>query len=96
MTERPTPETRVPADETPARCPYCDRPFPRERLRDVHLGECHRDVLTDDERTAVAAAVDDERDDLFVYHLKVVGALVAIYAALFVLYLVVLSLQAGG
>ncbi|MFB6143629.1 MAG: hypothetical protein ABEJ30_09850 [Halorientalis sp.] len=85
------PETRVPETDAPATCPHCGRPFTGERLRDIHVGEAHPDALTDVEREAHAAAVDAEGDDLFVYHLKVVGALVAVYAGLVLVYMVVLS-----
>jgi len=98
MTDHDTtvqPETRVPADESPtARCPYCDRPFPAQRLRDLHVGSVHDDV-TDAERAAFEAARDEEGDDLFVYHLLVIGALVAVYAALVILYMVILGTQPG-
>lgn len=98
MTERPAvqPSTRVPDDETPAaRCPHCDRPFPSEQLHDLHVGQVHSDSCTEAERTAFEAATDEERDDLFVYHLKIIAALVALYAALIIVYMVVLGTQPG-
>jgi len=88
---RVRPETRVPDGETPAAtCPYCDRPFSERRLRNLHVGSAHDDI-TDDEGAAYEAARDDEGDDLFVYHLMVIGALVAVYAALVILYMIVLA-----
>ncbi|MFC7129334.1 DUF7410 domain-containing protein [Haloferax chudinovii] len=86
------PETAVPDGETAAAtCPYCDRPFRRERLRDLHVGDAH-DELRDGEITAYEAAVEAEAEDLFVYHLKVAGALGVVFTALFLLAVVGFSL----
>ncbi|WP_410764492.1 hypothetical protein [Haloferax sp. DFSO60] len=85
------PETEVPADATDvARCPYCDQPFTTARLRDLHVGEEHD--ATPEEQSAYDEAVEAESEDLFVYHLKVAGALSALYAALFLLGIVGFSL----
>lgn len=76
-TQLAEPETAVPDGETPAaRCPYCDRPFRTERLRALHVGEVHADVCTDTERGAYDEAYEAESDELFVFHLKVMAALV--------------------
>jgi hypothetical protein len=89
--DRVRPETRVPEGETPtATCPYCERPFTERRLRDLHVGASHDDI-TAEERESYEAARDDEGDDLFVYHLMIIGALVAVYAALVILYMIVLA-----
>lgn len=85
-----TPETVVPPDEDPPRCPRCDRPFTTERARDLHLGNRH-DGLTDQELEAYEAARDDEGDELFLYHLKVIAALGGFYAIFVLVYMVVLS-----
>lgn len=86
------PETVVRADEVvAARCPHCDRPFPDERARDLHVGEVHGDVATDAEREAHEAARDAERDDLFYFHLRVVAALGVLYGFLVLLYMVALG-----
>lgn len=86
------PETAVPDGETAATtCPYCDRPFRRERLRDLHVGDAHED-LSDGETAAYEAAVEAEAEDLFVYHLKVAGALGVVFTALFLLAVVGFSL----
>jgi len=94
MTDQPSgpPTTAVPGDEDPpARCPYCDRPFSTVRLRDLHVGEGHPEAATATEQTDYQAATDEERDDLFVYHLKIIAALVTLYAALIIVYMIVLS-----
>jgi hypothetical protein len=87
----PASETAVPNEETAARCPYCDRPFRTERSRALHLGETHSEEWTDDEQAAYEAAEDSEADDLFVFHLKVIAALVGLYAGLVLAYMVVLG-----
>ncbi|MEF8791295.1 MAG: hypothetical protein V5A61_14315 [Haloarculaceae archaeon] len=78
----------VPPDEEPARCPRCGRPFRREQYRDLHLADHGLDSLTDLEREAHEAARDAEDDDLFLFHLKVVGALAILYAVLVLAYMV--------
>ncbi|WP_254545930.1 DUF7410 domain-containing protein [Halomarina pelagica] len=79
MTAPPDPiPTRVPDGEPAVRCPYCGRPFPRERLRTLHVGERHADASTDGERAAAETAAEAEADDLFVYHLKVIAAIVLV------------------
>ena len=60
-------------------------------MRDLHAGQMHDAALTDAEQAAYESAVDAEADALFVHHLKSVGALVALYAALVVGYMIVLS-----
>lgn len=90
----PAPDTEIPDAETPtARCPYCSRPFRTERACTLHLGDSHRGEWTDDEQAAYEAAVDDEADDLFVFHLTVVGALSLLYAGYVLAYMIVLGLQ---
>jgi uncharacterized C2H2 Zn-finger protein len=89
-------EIRVPEDEAPPRCPYCGRPFRTERLRALHVGDAHDRDCTDDQRLAYEEAQEAEREDLFVFHLKVVAALVALYAFFFLTYLAVSMIQAPG
>ncbi|EMA50035.1 MULTISPECIES: DUF7410 domain-containing protein [Halococcus] len=88
------PDTAIPEAETPAaRCPYCSQPFRTEQACTLHVGDTHREAWTDDERAAYETAVDDEADDLFVFHLKVVGALSLLYAGYVLAYMIVLGLQ---
>lgn len=73
-------EYAVPDGDRPAaRCPYCDRPFGRERLCRLHVGHSHADELTDAERTEYETAYDAESDDLFRYQLKLVASLVVLF-----------------
>lgn len=90
------PEVHVPDDERPSRCPYCGRPFQTERLRALHLGDVHDGDCTDDQQLAYEDAREAEREDLFIFHLKVVAALVAVYAFFFLTYLAVSMIQAPG
>lgn len=78
----------VPPDEEPVRCPKCGRPFRREQYRDLHLGDHDRESLSPLEREAHRAARDAEDDDLFLFHLKIVGALAILYAVLVLAYMV--------
>jgi hypothetical protein len=92
-TPRVVPETAVPEGETPATtCPYCDRPFARERHGVLHVVETHPDRATDAERAAYDAEREEESDDLFVYHLKVMFGLGALYAAFVVSAVIAFSL----
>ncbi|USZ69835.1 hypothetical protein NGM10_15630 (plasmid) [Halorussus salilacus] len=89
-------ELRIPDDETPARCPHCGRPFRSERQRALHVGEDHADDCTADQRASYEDAREAEAEDLFVYHLKVVAALVGIYAFFVFAYMAVSLAQAPG
>jgi hypothetical protein len=76
------PETAVPPGETPAAtCPYCGRPFARERHGVLHVVEAHPDRASDEERRAYETTYEEESNDLFIYHLKVMFAIGALYAA---------------
>lgn len=71
--------TDVPEDERPAAtCRYCGRPFRTEQRYWIHVGESHPDEMNESERSAHERAVDEEGDDLFIYHLKVVAWLVVL------------------
>lgn len=83
-------ETVVPPDETPAtHCPYCGRPFSREQLCTLHIGNSHRNEWTETEREKFEDAYETESDELFVYHLKVIAALVFIFFAFAYVYVFV-------
>lgn len=88
----PEPPTHVPDGETPAaECPHCGRPFRSGDDRDLHVGEHHADAWTDDQRRAYEAALERERDDLWLFHARAVVALGVTYAATVILYMVVLG-----
>jgi hypothetical protein len=91
--DRLVPETAVPDGEQPATtCPYCQRPFRRERYGVLHVVEAHPDRATPGERDAYDAVLDEESDDLFIYHLKVLFALGALYAAFVISSIVAFSI----
>jgi hypothetical protein len=72
----PAATTRVPTDHgVTAHCPHCDRPFPTENDRDLHMGERHPDAMTESQRAAYEAAREQERDDLYLFHIKVIFTL---------------------
>jgi hypothetical protein len=85
------PETAVPSDADAERCPYCDQPFPEARRLALHVGERHAGVHTDAERAAYESARDEEGDELFMYHLRVIAALGVLYAVLVLVYMIVLA-----
>lgn len=92
MSQSITPETDVPAGEEPAaRCRHCDQPFRAEHYRDLHLGTAHEAALTEEEQEAYLEAVEEEDEELFVYHLKIVAAIAVTYAIFVVVYMVVLG-----
>jgi len=92
MSTKTHPETELPDAETPAaRCPYCDRPFDGERARDLHVGERHAGEATDVELETYEEAREAERDELFMYHVKVVVALGVIYSVVVLVYMAALG-----
>jgi hypothetical protein len=87
------PDTAVPPDETPVMtCPYCGRPFARERHGVLHVVEAHPDRATEHERERYDAVSEEESNDLFIYHLKVMFALGALYAAFVISSIVAFSI----
>jgi hypothetical protein len=82
----------IPDDEEPAgRCPFCERPFRHDRFLDLHLGQAHSPECDEDQIQRYEEANDAESDDLFVFHLKVVAAIVAVIMGYVYLYGFVLS-----
>lgn len=83
------PEFTVPAGETPAvTCRHCGRPFRSERALALHLGAVHEAALDATEAAAYEKAQELERDDLFYFHAKVVGALGIIYSVTVIAYMI--------
>lgn len=72
-------ETSVPPGESPARCPYCERPLESEALLALHKGLDHWERLTDEELEAFWETYADETDDLRTFRLKMLGLLVLLY-----------------
>ena len=84
-------ETRVPADESPVACPYCDRPLESDRLLVLHEGLDHWERLDDDRREAFRETYAGETDDLRTFRLKMLGLLVMLYFAFLFVYSYVLE-----
>lgn len=85
-------DVTVPTAATPAaRCPHCDRPFPTERLQALHVGEVHTGGLDDEAAAAYEDAVEAEADELFVFHMKVVVAIMLLFMGIAYTYAFVLS-----
>jgi hypothetical protein len=92
-TDRVTPDTVVPSGEHPAMtCPYCGRPFARERHGVLHVVERHPAQVSAAEREAYDAVYEEESNDLFIYHLKVMFGLGALYAAFVISAIVAFSI----
>lgn len=72
-------ETDVPADDSPARCPFCGRPFADETLCTLHQGIAHYDVLDDERRATFAETYEAERESIRLFRLKALAVLVALY-----------------
>ena len=60
-------------------------------LLPLHVGERHADDCTADERAAYEDAYDAESDDLFIYHFKVIAAIVVLFFGFTYLYAFVLT-----
>lgn len=73
-----TTETAFTVDGDAEHCPYCGHPFATDHLLSLHLGEVHADSLTEQEQERYAAADDQESDDLFLFHIKVLAVLTLI------------------
>ena len=73
MSEQLTPDQFTVDDGTADHCPYCGRPLATAHLRTLHVGERHSEAMTEAEATAYEAASDQESDDLFVFHIKVMA-----------------------
>lgn len=74
------------AAEPPYDCPYCDRRFHRESYLSLHRGQTHPDRLTDAERAAFDAAREAEEEQLRLFRLQALAALVFIYFGFLMVY----------
>jgi len=78
----------VPREDDALVCEYCGAPFAVEEFRALHWGLEHPDSLTDDQRTAAEAALEDETEELRLFRLKALGVLVLLYFGLMMAYAV--------
>jgi hypothetical protein len=81
MTEYTNPRQTPPSDppEEPATCSYCGEKFVDEQLLALHRGIEHESRLSEAEADAYRAARDTEREDIRLFRLKALAALLAIY-----------------
>ena len=87
--QRGSSQYEVPDEATTHSCPYCDRPFRTERLRQLHVGLDHPELIDDDERVAFQDAYLDENEEIGLFRLKVLAVLVLIYFSFLFVYLFV-------
>jgi hypothetical protein len=84
-------EQRDAANDDAAVCAYCGRPFVREEYLALHRGLEHGTEIDETEREAFETAHDEEYEDIRLFRLKVVLALVIIYFGFVMVYAVVAS-----
>lgn len=77
--EHPDREYDVPTDADTYACPYCEDVQPTEQFRDLHVGIRHEDDATEEELETFDRTFDRESNEVFIYHLKVISGVVAIY-----------------
>ena len=77
----PTPgrEYDVPAGAPAHECPYCEAVLPEVDLLELHVGVEHEDEATEAELEAFEDTFEQESNQVFIYHLKVISLVVAIY-----------------
>lgn len=76
--------------EDPAVCEYCDDRFVDDDLLALHRGLQHGSALNDEERAAYEAAVSSERDDVRLFRLQALVALLVLYFGFIFVYAFVL------
>lgn len=90
---RDAPERRSPPPDPPtepAVCTHCGARFADETLLALHRGLEHESELTDEEQAAYADAVEAEREDLRLFRLKALVALLGLYFGFIYVYAFVL------
>jgi hypothetical protein len=79
-------EGRVTTDEKTFSCPYCSRRFTSGDLRTLHLGWEHPNEITETEREAFDEVYSTESEELRLFRLKLVLAIVLLYFGLLLTY----------
>ncbi|WP_254523018.1 DUF7410 domain-containing protein [Natrinema caseinilyticum] len=74
----------VHGDEPPVRCPYCGRPFRRDRYESLHRGLEHSERLSVRERAAYDRARGEENPAVRRVRLEALGVLVLLYFGLLI------------
>ncbi|WP_211693325.1 C2H2-type zinc finger protein [Natronomonas halophila] len=78
----PSESTRTPppdAPDEPATCEYCGERFVEDDLLALHRGQAHEGDLNEAEIEAYREARESERDEVRLFRLQALAALVAIY-----------------
>ena len=88
LPERSSPPADAP--DQPAVCEHCGDCFADERLLALHRGQSHRGRLDEAEIDAYREARADERDDVRLFRLKALAALLALYFGFIYVYAFVL------
>jgi hypothetical protein len=84
LPRRQTPPPNAPED--PAACERCGARFVDDRLLALHRGRVHTDELRGGEREAYRDAVEAEQEDIRLFRLKAIAALVAVYFGFILVY----------
>ena len=83
----PVPEEYdLPPDADPAVCGHCGAPFADAELLALHRGIDHAAALDAAERDAFDEAYESEQEQLRLFRLKALGALVLLYFGLLMTY----------
>ncbi|ADJ15698.1 DUF7410 domain-containing protein [Halalkalicoccus jeotgali] len=77
------------ADEAPATCPECGRPFARTEYVTLHLGLDHPEVLSESDRERFVEVYRGETEEMKRFRLKALAALLLVYFGFLYLYLFV-------
>ena len=70
-------------------CEHCGAPFADDDLLALHRGHEHAEAIDEDEREAFEDAYEAEQEEIRLFRLKAVGALVLIYFGFLMVYAVV-------
>ena len=73
-------------DSRPLECPYCEEPFADSQLLALHAGLEHSEALTPPEERAYLEAYEAESEEIRMFRLKALAALVLIYFLLLFAY----------
>jgi hypothetical protein len=78
----------VPSNEPPVECPYCDDPFPDDEILLLHKGQRHPEELSAAERSDLRDAHERESEQVRMFRLKALAALILVYFGLIMTYAV--------
>jgi hypothetical protein len=78
----------VPSNESPVECPYCEHPFPNDEILLLHKGQRHLQELSAAEQSALQDAHERENEQVRMFRLKALAALVLVYFGLIMTYAV--------